>query len=83
MTDKTFRMHTPERRREPRQKMTLPHGLTISAYGMPDMPRRIAAKVQSVFEADWKESAPAADAKPRDSDAKSEAPARAALSVVR
>jgi hypothetical protein len=43
-------MHTPERRREPRHKMTLPHGLTISAYGMPDMPRRIAAKVVDASE---------------------------------
>lgn len=50
MADKPFRMHTPERRRESRQKMTLPHGLTISAYGMPDMPRRIAAKVVDASE---------------------------------
>jgi len=45
MADKAQGMHPHERRREPRHKMTLPHGLTISAYGMPDMPRRLAAKV--------------------------------------
>jgi phosphatidylserine/phosphatidylglycerophosphate/cardiolipin synthase-like enzyme len=50
--------------------------------------RRIAVKVQSVFEADWKESAPRAEAKPRDAeaagaDADAETPAKAALSAVR
>jgi phosphatidylserine/phosphatidylglycerophosphate/cardiolipin synthase-like enzyme len=48
--------------------------------------RRIAVKVQSVFEADWKESAPRAEAKPRDAEATgadAETPAKAALSAVR
>jgi hypothetical protein len=48
--DKAHEMQTPERRREPRHKMTLPHGLTISAYGMPDMPRRLSAKVVDASE---------------------------------